>query len=651
MDLMSLLARLTLDKTEFDKGLKEAESDAEGLKIPTPVIPKTDNTELKKGFDEAEGDVNIFSEVVSGVWSGLKDSLVSVGITGVVMGFANALRQGISLVVDGGKQIADNSKNLQISTKAYQEYEYALGKSNLQMKDLSTVMGNINKAQSGELTKLQAKAFEALGISAEEAKSGMMSTEDMLNKVMDSLADYDKADKGMIIDTLFGKNQNWTGYFEQTSEEIDSLTEEANKMGLIISDESIENAVKFNEAAEKITNTIEGLKKSFGEGILPIITDAVNKLTMVMNFFIGNDNRSSTEMFEDAESRLKAREKEIETESTYAKALVDRLVGMGDTSSMDANQLAVWKGTAAALIDMIPTLSGVIDAENASINGNAETIAEAIKQYEELEKATALQAARAEEENILAQKQNKINEESIKVNDKLAEAESKKADAYAAIDEFLGKNEGYRRNLELNAGYTGTMTDEIYQKYAGNLREWMGGNQQLQAYRDALAAAQEAQANVDALVADIGEGTEAYNALVESEKATSEVVSEAAQNATSDVNDIAEAIRNVPEEKTITFHVEYDGGGAEHSFAIGSHYIPYDMPAFLHRGERILTATENRNGSGESVDYGALENAIVAAIENGMSNVHVDAYMDGKRITSETNRNNRNTALAGRFRT
>ena len=65
MDLLSLFAKLTLDKSQYDKGLEDAEKDAKGLTIPQPTIPKPNNEEFKAGLQEAEDTGNWFKEVMT----------------------------------------------------------------------------------------------------------------------------------------------------------------------------------------------------------------------------------------------------------------------------------------------------------------------------------------------------------------------------------------------------------------------------------------------------------------------------------------------------------------------------------------------------------------------------------------------------------
>lgn len=75
--------------------------------------------------------------------------------------------------------------------------------------------------------------------------------------------------------------------------------------------------------------------------------------------------------------------------------------------------------------------------------------------------------------------------------------------------------------------------------------------------------------------------------------------------------------------------------------AIGDWNVPYDnYPAMLHKNEMVLTATQARKyreGSG-GFDIAGFAQAVIGAVREGMESASVNAYVNGRRLTSETNR-------------
>ena len=640
MDLFSLLAKLTLDKTEYDDGLKEAEKSAEDLTIATPKLPKTDNTDFDAGLKEAETSGNIFKDVMVGVWDGLKSALLTTGIVGMVGGLVNSLREGIQLASKNGDAISKGAKNLQMSTKAYQEYEYVLGKSNLQMSDLKTAMTNIDKVKAGKATKEQAEYLEKLNLNAEDATFG-------IDKLMTSLADYGGNDKGAIIDAFFGKNDKWTGYFEQTSSEIDLLKQEAESLGLIMSEQAVQNAADFNDATEKLGDRLEAIKRSFGEGILPVITDAVNKLMMIVDFFTASDTRSSTEKFTDLDAKYEAKIKDIESTQLKAQTLAKYLTDMGSTSGMDSTQFAKWQGVAGELIKIIPTLSGVIDVENGTISESVEGINELIKGYSDLEKEQAYQTTKSEKQNVIDQKRAKLMEEAGKASERLAEAESKRNDAIEAYNKVLEKygveGLGYGATAEDIQKTQTDVLNSLFGDEYGMAQAVLELQEARKPLTKALGEAGAAQSEVEKLTADIEAGEAAYNEWVSTQGETYGAISSTAQAAQGDVNGVTEALNGIPSDVYSTIHISTEGGAFPQ--AKGDWSVPYDnYPSLLHRGEMVLTksqARKYREGQGGGTDYAAIGAMISDSISKAFKKVNV--LMSGEKVgdltTKRVNRN------------
>ena len=678
MELLNLVAKMTLDASDYETKIAELLAspqpiqdikvipimDEDGLKSfaesvnkkdDLKVTPTVDTTEYEKGLKEAEEETNWFREVMKGAWQGIKDAIVVTGITGVLSGIVSYLRQGINLAIKDGKAIEAGAKNLQLSIRAYQEWDYVLGKSNMGVKDLTKAMTEMDSIRAGTASEEKIKYLQKLGISAEDATSGMMSAETLLNSVMKGLADYQGTDKGAIIDAFFGKSANWTGYFSQTSAEIEGLKQEAESLGVIMSDESVKNAKEFQDATERLNDRLDSIKRSFGEGILPVITEAVNKLMMIVDFFNGQDKRTSSEKFVDLEDKFQAQLADIKATGITAKTLAQTLLNMGDTSTMDSTQLAIWKGTAESLINLIPTLSGVIDTENGTISESSEGIERLIDQYTELSKATAYQTSKAERQAVIDQKENKLIEEATKANEKLAEAEGNRNKAIDDFNKVVKKYEGENATL---LGYDATLDDITRKQISiiGAAGENSYASSELaeaaKPLTEAINAANAAQAEVDKLTVDIEEGKAALAEWAESQGDTYEAISGTAGSAVDDVNKVTEALNGIPSDVTSTIHIITDGEYDGIPQAKGNWSVPYDnYPSLLHRGEMVLTksqARKYRDGEGGGVDYEYIGTLIGSSVKNAMSSIFVT--LDGDKVgdftTRRTDRNIRKRETA-----
>ena len=222
----------------------------------------------------------------------------------------------------------------------------------------------------------------------------------------------------------------------------------------------------------------------------------------------------------------------------------------------------------------------------------------------------------------------------------------------AEIDKFLSesRNAGYKKNLEANYGYTGEMTDEVYEKVAGNLNAWMGdrGNAKFEEWKktkdEAKALREESQKMITEAEQAQADLTTYEEKLAEQMGLTQAEVIAGKER----IDELKAAIDSLPSDVYTRYHVTEDDYTGH---AIGADYIPYDnYPALLHRGEKVLTAKEARQQSSQGANMEHLEERIAAAIRSGMQGVTVESFIDGKRMTDDSNRRNMRDIKARRYR-
>ena len=337
MELFSLLAKLTLDKKDFDKGMEEAQSTADNFTMPDDkeLELSLDNSEYNDALDESESKSESFSSNIGTVFQELKGVLVATGVAAIVAGIVTSLKEGINLAKNHGDTIDKQSKKMALSAKAYQEWDYALTLSGASIDDLNRGMKAWQKTAGDEdaFSKLGG-AFEALGIDAgqaqdaiERAAAGQGTLDQLLNSTLYKLADYNGSDKGWIMTTLFGNNATMlNALLENTSGELRDMKEEANDLGIIMSDQEVANAAAYTDATTRLEQSLNGIKEAFAADILPLLTDAANTVATIVAFFNPRTKRQSlSEMFEDKDGQFAAEIADIEGTSAAAMTLFDQL--------------------------------------------------------------------------------------------------------------------------------------------------------------------------------------------------------------------------------------------------------------------------------------------------------------------------------------
>ena len=657
MELFSLLAKLTLDKKDFDRKMEEAQRSADSFTMPDDQSLELDTRDYRDNLDEAEEESISFGNIVGEVFKNLKGVIVGLGIAGVVSGIVSNLKEGVELAKNHGDLIDKQSKKMNLSAKAYQEWDYALKLSGASIEDLNRGMRNWQSAIGNEdKTAELGEAFAALGIDAEAAFKKIESGENLdslLNDTLYALADMEPGQRGLIGQALFGSKWNELNpLLDNTAQQIREMKEDANDFGLIMSDEEIKNAAEYADATSRLEQALNGIKEAFAADVIPLLTDAANTVAAIVAFFNPRlKGMSLSDMLGDKDNKFAEEIVTIEGTATAAESLADKLLAMGDTSKLTAEQYAIWKGTAQELINLVPSLSEVIDLETGTITANSAEIRENIKQWEAMAKQKALQTLKEEKYAAIMEKNKELVDKTVEANVKAAEAEGKRGEAIDKVNKVLEKAGIGPLGAEATAEEIGKAQASAILAYQGD--EYGAGQYAIElgeAVSEFSKASQEA-ANADkevqSLTAELEKGKQEYEAWLTAAETMYGGLDSDAESATAQAQALKDTIDSIPSEKRIFLDVQ---SGRVQPFAIGSAYIPYDnFPALLHRGEQVLTATEARKGNGSSVDLGNLEDRIEAAIRRGMEGVTVDSYINGRSVTDDVNRNTARQLKSRRF--
>ena len=708
MELFSLLAKLTLDKSEYEKGLEQAKSgakielpdptlgidksefdtgisdansvtvddpddpelgldksefdtnvqDAEGTEVSDPDEPELglDTSEFKDNIDEAESIGSGFGESMKGVFSEIKGSLAAAGITAALAGVINFMKQGVNMAKEHGDAIDKQSKKLTLSTKSYQELDYALTLSGASITDMTRAMRQFNEIQGGKITEDQASAFETLGVSITDASGKVKSAEQLMEESLYALADYSGDNKGLIQEALFGRNSaGLNALLQAGSEGIKQMRQEANDLGLVMTPEEVQNAANYMDATTRLEKSLDGLKESFAGQILPLLTDAANTTAKIIAFFSGRTGENSlSDEFKETDKEFSKNLASIEGTSSAAMDLIDKLFAMGDAEKLTAEQQAEWKQNAEWLINNIPELSGVIDTDTLSIKGNREEIEKTVAQWKALAQEKAIAAAKEAKYNAMIEKNSEAIDAQANARTKANDATKKYYERIAIANKLL-ENEKAKSAFQAQFGVTEVSAD------AENVEEMLGAIERMTAfllqdnsfssqplidatveYKKLLSEQNQAEEKAASYKDQLDKAQTEYNDWLEAINELYGIEETDAKNATTQAGKFKKALDEIPEEKRIQITF---GGIDINPFkqAKGNAYVPYDnYPSMLHRGEMVLTASEARRyrgGDSGGIDYTALENKIIDAIKAGMEGVEVNSYLYGQDVTDRVSRN------------
>ena len=631
---------LGLDKTDFDTVVEEAES----TDVDDPEKPSLglDTEEFNTGVKDAEENGSMLGEVLNGIFENVKGALVTTGIVAAVTGVVSALKEGVELAKNHGDEIDKQSQKMGISAKAYQEWSYALTLSGASITDLNKGLKTWRTSIGDEKKEANLiEAFKALGISAddafsqiEKAAAGKGTLDKLLDQVITGLSDYDEGDRGRIMKLLFGNSSTeLMALLGQTGAEIHAALQEADDLGLVMTDEEVKNAAAYMDATTRLDQSLSALKESFAAEIIPILTDAANWLAQIVSMFNWRTgDKSLADQFNELDQSVASSITSLEEREATAKKLLESISELGDYWTLDDKGQKTWDTLAEELIKLYPELDGVIDTNSKTIKGNTDEISKNIEEWTKLEEQRLLDENLAAKRSAIANQYATALDKEVEAEVKEAEAAGKRAVAIEQVNDVIKKNEELRSAV-IGAFGTDTLTAENANDILNFIRDQgfqTMGMDALDEWVELQNEAENLRKKANEMTEEADKASEEYEKYAEALAKKLGITINDTEEATKRAKELRDAINSIPDYKRITLMEE-----KMNRHAIGSAYVPYDnYPALLHRGEKVLTATEARQG-GTDVDISNLEDRIVAAIEKGLAEATVNAYLDGAKVTRD----------------
>lgn len=206
-----------------------------------------------------------------------KSLSIATAAISVAAGAALALTRNAAEV---GDRIGDAAAAAGVSTKFFQETAFAMEQvANATEEEFGAALTILNRklgeAQQG--SKPAIAAFEAIGVSAADIRSGAVTTEQAFDALVKKLGEVqDPALAAAIATDVLGKQGARMGSaMAGGATRIDELRKRANELGVVLSDDSVKAAGKFDDKMKELSKGFESVKLAIASELLPIFVDTL----------------------------------------------------------------------------------------------------------------------------------------------------------------------------------------------------------------------------------------------------------------------------------------------------------------------------------------------------------------------------------------
>ncbi len=209
--------------------------------------------------------------------------------TAIVAG-AGAAGAALVGVASNSASVADTidkmSQKIGISRQAYQELDFICSQSGTSVEKLQSGMKSLTAAMDGARsgTASNVEQFERLGIAVTNADGTFRSQEDVLFDTIGALQSMDdQTEKARLATELFGRaGTELMPLLNGASGSIEEMRKQAHDLGLVLSDEIIDNGVNLTDSLDQTKRALASIGTQLGASLMPIVEKASDYIQQSM---------------------------------------------------------------------------------------------------------------------------------------------------------------------------------------------------------------------------------------------------------------------------------------------------------------------------------------------------------------------------------
>lgn len=251
--------------------------------------------ELGDSADDASGKNQSFLSVMAGAAKTLGNVVVAGAkaaaraLLEVGKAAANATKEGFELSKEAGKyadDIATLSTQTGVSQSSLQQWTYASNFVDTSVDSITSSMTKLTQTMGNALngSSEASDKFATLGVSITDVHGRLRSTEDVFWDAIDALGKIENpAERDAAAIALFGESaQKLNPLIAAGREGFEALNAEAERLGTVFSDDEIATMGGFDDAMQRNSQAVSGLKNAIDLALIPAFQPLVNRATEAM---------------------------------------------------------------------------------------------------------------------------------------------------------------------------------------------------------------------------------------------------------------------------------------------------------------------------------------------------------------------------------
>lgn len=215
MNLFNLFAKLTLDKSDYEKGLEEAK---------------------QEGKNFADDTKNVVAPEAIAAFS---------AIAAAVVALATKIYQLWQQTLTYADTVSDMAAKFGVTTASISEMQYIADQSSTSIEGMTSAMSMLfNRAKEGS------EVFQRLGIDVRDSNGNFKAMDELFYETVGALNDVEDAnERNVLMLETFGESVFSVGeVVRKTSEELERMRQEAHELGVVMNEETVQFASDFNDA-------------------------------------------------------------------------------------------------------------------------------------------------------------------------------------------------------------------------------------------------------------------------------------------------------------------------------------------------------------------------------------------------------------------